>query len=415
MRFVRRASLIFSLVLIVAIVVGYVARSSELARDRDANLSASADLGSARLAALVQSADVAAAAGGDTAAAARAVAAVQPGSSACAIDADGHDCAGNGPAPDVAALDEEMAQRADGAVVDVGTEVSVYDSLMTIEAVGADQTVLVRAPADVIDIDTDAVVRVTTLLPPGTSVSGFVDDQGWRQTSTIVPRANGVYVVATVANDVHLPANEYRFYLIIFVLALLLMALAGVTLVVEHRSLVERASFDSLTRLPNRGEFERRAADVIASGKDEGACLLLFDLNGFKQVNDTYGHLAGDEMLKVVGSRLRKAVRDGDVVARWGGDEFVVMMPGVTTEEMGSRRALQLAEQIAGRTRLEGVAEALRVKVSVGVSIWPDHGGDLDELVVAADQAMYEAKREGTVCRIAAPRPEEPTLLAVHA
>ena len=103
-------------------------------------------------------------------------------------------------------------------------------------------------------------------------------------------------------------------------------------------------------------------------------CLLLFDLNGFKLVNDTYGHQAGDEMLKVVGSRLRKAVREGDIVARWGGDEFVVVMPGIADEEMGAKRAQQLADQIAGRTRLEGVPEALRVKVSVGVALWPQHG-----------------------------------------
>jgi diguanylate cyclase (GGDEF)-like protein len=128
---------------------------------------------------------------------------------------------------------------------------------------------------------------------------------------------------------------------------------------------------------------------------------LLFDLNGFKLINDTYGHHAGDEMLKVVGSRLRKAVRDDDTVARWGGDEFVVIMPGVVDSDMGERRALQLAEQISGRTRLDGVGEAMRVSVSVGVAIWPQHGSDLTTLVEAADQAMYQAKRNGTTCHVA--------------
>jgi diguanylate cyclase (GGDEF)-like protein len=128
---------------------------------------------------------------------------------------------------------------------------------------------------------------------------------------------------------------------------------------------------------------------------------MLFDLNGFKLVNDTYGHHAGDEMLRVVGSRLRKAVRDHDVVARWGGDEFVVMMPGIADVEMGARRAQQLADQISGRTRLDGINEALRVKVSVGVAIWPKHGVELQTLVEAADKAMYQAKRDGDVWRIA--------------
>jgi diguanylate cyclase (GGDEF)-like protein len=288
---------------------------------------------------------------------------------------------------------------------------------MTIEAVGPHLTALVRAPADVIDGRSEIRVKATTLLPADGRPGGFTVDQGLRQTSTQVEGAVDVFVVATGPEAVALPPEEYRFYLVIFTLAVILLFLAGLTIFVEQRSLHERASFDSLTKLPNRGEFERRAAEVLANADraESGACLLLFDLNGFKQINDTHGHLAGDEMLKVVGSRLRKAVRDDDVVARWGGDEFVVMMPGIETEEMGSRRALQLSDQISGRTRLEGIDQSLRVKVSVGVAIWPHHGVALGDLVVAADQAMYEAKREGVACRVAVPAPPEPELIHTHA
>jgi diguanylate cyclase (GGDEF)-like protein len=241
-------------------------------------------------------------------------------------------------------------------------------------------------------------------------VEEFAVEDGIRQIAVTVESAPGVFVVANTQDAVSLPKDERQFYLLIFSLAVILLVLAGATLVAEQRSLVERASFDPLTKLPNRGEFERRAADAIlaAERQDTGICLLLFDLNGFKLVNDTYGHAAGDEMLRVVGSRLRKAVRDHDIVARWGGDEFVVMMPGISDQEMGAKRAQQLADQVAGRTRIDGVADALRVRVSVGVAIWPSHGVELPALVEAADQAMYQAKREGETWHVASEPATDP-------
>lgn len=407
MRFVRRASLVLSLVLIVSIAVGYAVRTSELARDRDASLDAAAELGAARLSSFVQASVVAARVGVDAGTTATSLAALHPDLGVCVVATDGAECAGAGPLADRSVIDRERERRVTAEIGDptgANATVTVDDTVVSVLVPGPDLTVVATAPADLIDDPSAAFVEASTLLPAGVDVGGFADDQGRRRTAAVVSGVDEVYVTATGRAAVSLPVDEYRFYLIIFVLALVLLVLAGITLVVEHRSLVERASFDSLTRLPNRGEFERRAIDTLglAERSDRGACLLLFDLDGFKQVNDTYGHLAGDEMLKVVGARLRRAVRNDDVVARWGGDEFVILMPGIATEEMGSRRALQLAEQVAGRTRLDGVPDALRIEVSVGVAIWPTHGEDLDALVVAADQAMYEAKRQGTTCRVAA-------------
>jgi len=417
MKFVRRASLVFSLVLIVAIAVGYVARTSELAGDRDLGLTASAELGAAQLASMVDATTVAARAATDPADTAEALASIRNGLGVCVVDAETQTCAGDGPMPDSADLEREQGRRR-GGIDDpsAAATVTVYDSLMTIRAAGPDVTVFASSAAGLDSARRGHAVKATTLLPAGVGVGGFADDQGLRQTSTVADLRSAVYVVATGPSGIDLPPEEYRFYTIIFTLALVLMMLAGVTLFVEQRSLLERASFDALTKLPNRGEFERRAVDALITAEraETGACLLLFDLNGFKQVNDTHGHHAGDELLRVVGSRLRKAVRDGDVVARWGGDEFVVVMPGISTEEMGSRRALQLAEQVAGRTRLDGVLEPLRIKVSVGVAVWPEHGEDLGDLVVAADRAMYEAKREGVTCRVAAARRPDADLVHAH-
>ncbi len=411
----------FSLVLVVAITVGYVARRSELAGQRDVSLANAAELGAARLASIVDNVQVAADVGVDPDETAASIAAANPRLGVCAVSAAATACAGDGPQPDSSMLDDMERQRASASDSVAGdtaqgveravASITVYDSMLTFDVDGPHLSVIARAPVDVVSDRSGVPVWATTFLPAGASVGEFAVESGLRQTATLVPGTPGLFVVASVDDGVELRGDEQRFYVIIFLLALALMGLAGITIFVEQRNLHERASFDALTKLPNRSEFERRAVEVLEDAERRGrtTCLLLFDLNGFKLVNDTYGHNAGDEMLRVVGTRLRKAVRDTDVVARWGGDEFVVMMPGIDSEEMGARRARQLADQISGRTRLEGVAEPLRVKVSAGVALWPGHGQDLDTLVEAADQAMYRAKREGVVCMIAEEPPEAPT------
>jgi hypothetical protein len=157
MRLVRRASLVFSLVLIVAIVVGYAVRTSEIARDRDASLASSAQLGSARLSALIDATSVASRSAdgrsaANTDAIAEALADVHPGLGFCVVDASVATCAGDGPMPTTADVEDEQRRRAEGAdVSDVATEVSVYDSLMSIDAVGPHITVLAAAPANIVD------------------------------------------------------------------------------------------------------------------------------------------------------------------------------------------------------------------------------------------------------------------------
>ena len=149
------------------------------------------------------------------------------------------------------------------------------------------------------------------------------------------------------------------------------------------------ATHDGLTGLPNRAAFRTRAHDTVTAAGAAGAVVLV-DLNRFKEVNDTLGHHAGDELLKVVASRLSGTLAGAGTVARLGGDEFGLILPGVSRDE-----ALGLLEKASGElgreTRLGDVD--LRIEASFGVALYPQHGTDPEELLQHADAAMYQGKR----------------------
>lgn len=168
--------------------------------------------------------------------------------------------------------------------------------------------------------------------------------------------------------------------------------------IINHRQkhLFDLAHFDQLTNLPNRTLFLDRLAQAIsiASRANREISLLFIDLDGFKLVNDTFGHNAGDCLLKEVGKRLLACIREGDTVARLGGDEFVV-----TLLESNLKRATMVAERILESLRLPydlGNKEAISsISGSIGIAEYPDHAENLDDLLSAADKAMYTAKRRG--------------------
>jgi diguanylate cyclase (GGDEF)-like protein len=128
-----------------------------------------------------------------------------------------------------------------------------------------------------------------------------------------------------------------------------------------------------------------------------GLCIMLIDLNGFKQINDTRGHHFGDRVLKACTDRLIEAVRDTDLVGRWGGDEFVVLLPGL--EDSSAVRAS--AERIGMLLSATPIVEDVSISGSVGAALYPRHGTTLEDLMHAADVAMYEAKTTGVVHRLA--------------
>ncbi len=162
-----------------------------------------------------------------------------------------------------------------------------------------------------------------------------------------------------------------------------------------HEQLREQALHDPLTGLYNRrylGEFFEREQSRALRDRLPLA-LALIDLDHFKQLNDSHGHLAGDEVLRAVAQHLEMNLRSTDAVFRIGGEEFLLILPGVDAAE-ATQRVESLREQLAS-VRLPTRAGALQVTLSAGLALWPEHGHALDELLQAADAALYEAKHAG--------------------
>jgi diguanylate cyclase (GGDEF)-like protein len=164
--------------------------------------------------------------------------------------------------------------------------------------------------------------------------------------------------------------------------------------------LSHRALHDPLTGLPNRLLFLDRATYAIAQSEREKAVIAVFfmDLDGFKAINDTLGHSAGDALLRGVASRLLAWVRPGDVVSRFGGDEFVALVRDVQGVGVAVRIAERLAEAVREPLTLEG--EQVSVNPSIGIALASERDKP-EELIERADRAMYLAKRSGAIYEIA--------------
>jgi diguanylate cyclase (GGDEF)-like protein/PAS domain S-box-containing protein len=159
------------------------------------------------------------------------------------------------------------------------------------------------------------------------------------------------------------------------------------------------AHFDSLTALANRPTLMARLESALHQGSrhyDTGqiVALLYMDLNRFKAINDQHGHDFGDDVLAEVGRRLRQCVRDGDTVARVGGDEFVALLPNLRTASAAQIVAGKIVAAIAAPVRVRG--RDFTIGISIGVAIAPRDGEDAEALLRAADRAMYENKRSAT-------------------
>lgn len=159
--------------------------------------------------------------------------------------------------------------------------------------------------------------------------------------------------------------------------------------------LLARARTDDLTGALNRRAFAHLARHTLAGCKRtrRPVSMMLLDLDRFKQINDTFGHAAGDEALKTFHARLCELLRAEDIVARVGGEEFAVLLPGAALDDAG-----QVAERV--RTSIADTPVAferrkIELRVSIGVALWDEESPSIDSMLAAADKAMYAAKRRG--------------------
>jgi diguanylate cyclase (GGDEF)-like protein len=195
----------------------------------------------------------------------------------------------------------------------------------------------------------------------------------WQAAGGHVVLAGVAYaVVLAVGHDPAAPGE--------WVLVMGTAVTVGIVVGMMRRQLLAQADTDILTGVPNRAYADRALRVELARARRTGACVsvAMLDLDGFKAVNDTHGHQAGDEILGEVAKGWRRALRATDLVARYGGDEFLVVMPGTDAEEAGA---------VVARLHAADVGS-----FSYGI-VTTDGGEDADQLVSRADQALYASKR----------------------
>jgi diguanylate cyclase (GGDEF)-like protein/PAS domain S-box-containing protein len=155
------------------------------------------------------------------------------------------------------------------------------------------------------------------------------------------------------------------------------------------------ANHDALTGLPNRRLLEDRIGQALLAAKRNGGqvAVQFIDLDRFKAINDSLGHRIGDLLLQDVAQRIRGLLREVDTVSRIGGDEFVLVLPGIQSEEAAAEIAKRILKSLEQPYLIEG--HILSVTPSIGISLYPVHGTDVETLINRADSAMYHAKQIG--------------------
>jgi len=167
------------------------------------------------------------------------------------------------------------------------------------------------------------------------------------------------------------------------------------TAVSDLGEVVRSSQRDALTDTPNRALMRDRLECAIAMARRHRTriAMVFLDLDHFKQINDTLGHAVGDQVLQLVARRLESVVRDSDTVSRHGGDEFLVLLTGISRASDAAQIADKIIAALSAPSRVGG--HVLRLSASVGVTIYPEDGEDAATLINRADAAMYRSKRSG--------------------
>ncbi|MEQ1638374.1 MAG: diguanylate cyclase [Methylococcales bacterium] len=198
--------------------------------------------------------------------------------------------------------------------------------------------------------------------------------------------------------DFNLPLVSATACVAILLLVLLVFALNAYFHQEEKRNksinhLLHLATHDALTGLPNRTLLSDRFSQACSrtQRRDMTFSIMFLDLNGFKNVNDTYGHEAGDQLLKAMGNILKECIREEDTVSRISGDEFVILL-----EDMNYENAQRVAKKIQRKLTQPIIIEGNKhfVSISLGIAVYPDEGTEMNELLRIADAKMYEAKEQ---------------------
>lgn len=240
------------------------------------------------------------------------------------------------------------------------------------------------------NMQTNIAFAISSINNYETIVLNFVPIKNLQNNSTVA------YLVTYTESDYLDNVRLETFYLkILFYSILFLVFLFTIYVLSNREKLHHMAHYDDLTKLPNRSFFYIIFKNEInrASRHKDILALLFIDLDGFKSVNDTHGHKAGDELLIQVAQRLKNSIRSIDTVARLGGDEFTVILTNIKTKD----EVLFIANKIIKNLNKDFIInqKAVNIGASIGVSLYPTHGKEIDILVQNADDMMYRAKGRG--------------------